>query len=346
MPPTTHGGTLRERRLQCGLTQTELAARAVVSRQLIAAVEAGRNAPAVDAALRLASALATTVEELFSAPAPPVVAALGGRLRNRAALRLGRVGDQLVAAELADHGIAGAAWAKPDAASEHGSLRLFPGANPAGTVIAGCDPAFGVAERMLEGLGPRSLLAISAPTDSALGALERGRVHAAVVHGPAHALPDAPVAVKRWHIARWRVGLAVARGVPGQSLEAVLGSDIPVAHREPAAASQQAFERARLGIGTLTPPKGPTATGHLEAARIAATLGGAGVTNEPAAWAFGLRFIALEDHVVELWAAERWHDHPGISALADLLNTTAFTERLEYYGGYDLANCGGSVDVC
>jgi DNA-binding XRE family transcriptional regulator/molybdate-binding protein len=346
MPPTTHGGTLRERRLQCGLTQTELAARAVVSRQLIAAVEAGRNAPAVDAALRLASALATTVEELFSAPAPPVVAALGGRLRNRAALRLGRVGDQLVAAELADHGIAGAAWAKPDAASEHGSLRLFPGANPAGTVIAGCDPAFGVAERMLEGLGPRSLLAISAPTDSALGALERGRVHAAVVHGPAHALPDAPVAVKRWHIARWRVGLAVARGVPGQSLEAVLGSDIPVAHREPAAASQQAFERARLGIGTLRPPKGPTATGHLEAARIAATLGGAGVTNEPAAWAFGLRFIALEDHVVELWAAERWHDHPGISALADLLNTTAFTERLEYYGGYDLANCGGSVDVC
>jgi hypothetical protein len=306
-------------------------------------VEAGRNTPAVDAALRLARALATTVEELFSAPTPHVVAALGGRLRDRAPLRLGRVGDQLIAAELADHGIAGAGWAKPDAVSQHGRLRVFPGANPAGTVIAGCEPAFGVAERMLEGLGPRSLLAISAATDSALRALQRGRVHAAVVHGPAHALPSPPVAVKRWHIARWRVGLAVAPITSGQSLEAVLSTDIPIAQREPAAASQQAFERARHATGTHTPAHGPTATGHLEAARFAAALGGAGVTNEAAARAFDLRFLALEDHIVELWAAERWHDHPGISELADLLNTAAFTERVGHYGGYDLAHCGEPV---
>ena len=45
-------------------------------------------------------------------------------------LRVGRVGDQLVAAELADHGIAGASWAKPDGVLEAGRLRLFSGANP------------------------------------------------------------------------------------------------------------------------------------------------------------------------------------------------------------------------
>jgi DNA-binding XRE family transcriptional regulator/molybdate-binding protein len=342
---TAHRAALRERRLQCGLTQTELAARAGVSRQLVAAVEAGRNMPAIDAALRLAHALGTTVENLFSAPAPAVVAALGGQLRDRVPLRLGRVGDQLVAAELADRGIAGAVWAKPDGVSEHGTLRLFPGANPAGAVIAGCDPAFGVAERMLEGLGPRSLLAISAPTDSALHALQRGRVHAAVVHGLTQALPAPPVPVKRWHIARWRVGLAVAPGLPFRSFEALLASDVPIAQREPGAASQQAFERARLAAGPHTPSKGPTANGHLEAARLAATLGGAGVTNEAAAHAFDLRFLALEDHVVELWAAERWDDHPGISALAELLNTTGFTERVANYGGYDLTHCGEPADT-
>jgi DNA-binding XRE family transcriptional regulator len=342
---TTREAALRERRVQCGLTQTELAVRAGVSRQLIAAVEAGRNTPAVDAALRLARALASTVEELFSPPAPRVVAALGGRLPDRTAVRLGRVGDQVVAAELADHGVAGAGWAKADAISQRGRLRLFPGANPAGTVIAGCDPAFALAERMLEGLGPRSLFAISAPTDSALRALQRGRVHAAVVHGRAHALPAPPVPVKRWHIARWRVGLAIARDDAGQSLEAVLSSQVPIAQREPAAASQQAFERARLATGTQAPPAGPTASGHLEAARLAATLGGAGVTNEAAARAFGLRFLALEDHVVELWAAERWHDHTGMSAVAELLNTTAFTERVGHYGGYDLAHCGEPVET-
>jgi len=127
---------LRERRLECGITQVELAARAGVSRQLVAAVEAGRNVPAVDAALRLAGALATSVEELFPEDPQEPHAALGGRLRNGAPLRVGRVGDHLVAAELADHGIAGAGWAKPDGVMDAGKLNLFPGAQPAGVVIA------------------------------------------------------------------------------------------------------------------------------------------------------------------------------------------------------------------
>jgi hypothetical protein len=210
-------------------------------------------------------------------------------------------------------------------------------------VIAGCDPALGVAERMLEGLGPRSLLAISAPTDSALGALRRGRVHAAVVHGPKDGLPATPVPVKRWHVARWRVGLGVAPSISSQTIEAVLNTGVPIAQREAAAASQQAFERASLAAGTQNPPAGPMATGHIDAARLAAALGGAGVTNEAAARAFGLRFLALEEHIVELWAAERWHEHPGVSALAELLNTRAFTERVGHYGGYDLTDCGQLV---
>ena len=104
----TTGSRLRERRLECGLTQTELAARAGVSRQLVAAVEAGHNTPAVDAALGLARALATTVEELFADASADVVVGARRSLRDGAPLRVGRVGDQLVAAELADHGIAGA----------------------------------------------------------------------------------------------------------------------------------------------------------------------------------------------------------------------------------------------
>jgi DNA-binding XRE family transcriptional regulator len=103
--------SLRTRRLECGLTQVELAARAGVSRQLVAAVEAGRNVPAVDAALGLARALATTVEALFAEPGAQAVTALGGRLVDGSALRVGQVGNQLVAAELADHGVAGAGWA-------------------------------------------------------------------------------------------------------------------------------------------------------------------------------------------------------------------------------------------
>jgi DNA-binding XRE family transcriptional regulator/molybdate-binding protein len=336
--------SLRDRRLACGLTQAELAARAGVSRQLVAAVEAGRNTPAVDAALGLAQALATTVEELFAEARPDVVAALGGSLRDGAALRVGHVGDQLVAAELADHGIAGAAWAKPDGVLRAGKLRLFPGATPAGTVLAGCDPAFGVAEAMLDGLGPRSLLAISAPTDVALCALERGRVHAAVVHGLPHELREPPMPVVRRHLARWQVGLAVPARLTRHSFEAVLRSDVPIAQREPAAASQQAFERARVAAGIAPIPPGPYATGHIDAARIAAILDGAAVTTEGAAQTFDLPFLALEDHVVEVWVAEPWAEHPGVHALGELLTNSAFTERVAHFGGYDLTHCGERVD--
>jgi DNA-binding XRE family transcriptional regulator len=335
---------VRERRLECGLTQAELAARAGVSRQLVAAVEAGRNVPAVDAALGLARALGTTVEELFAgAQGSEVVSALGARLHEGAGLRLGRVGRALVAAELPDHGVAGAGWAKPDAVVQSGRLRLYPGAMPAGIVLAGCDPAFGLAERMLEGLGPRSLLAISAPTGTALGALQRGTIHAAVVHGRSDRLPAPPTAVARWHVACWQVGLAVAPSLGGNSLEAVLGARPTVVQREPAAASQQAFDRARRAAGIELAPAGPPAAGHLDAARIAAAVSGAGVSTEGAARAFGLRFLALEEHVVEVWVAERWLEHPGVAALAELLRSAAFTERVAHFGGYDLARCGDRI---
>ncbi|MBV9799961.1 MAG: hypothetical protein JO039_18075, partial [Solirubrobacterales bacterium] len=104
------------------------------------------------------------------------------------------------------------------------------------------------------------------------------------------------------------------------------------------------FERARSAAGIERPRRGPRATGHLDAARIAATLGGAAVTTEAAAQAFELGFVALEEHLVEIWVDRRWLEHPGISALGEILASTAFTERVSHFGGYDLTHCGERVD--
>lgn len=334
---------VRELRLQAGLTQAELAARAGVSRQLVAAVEAGQNTPAVDAALGLAHALATTVEDLFADTPSQAVPVLGGRLIEGTLVRIGRVADQLVAAPLPDHGTSGAGWAAPDAIWEPGGVTLFPGADPAGLVVAGCDPALGVAEAMLAGLGSRSLLAISAPTGTALRALKHRRVHAAVVHGPADALPAPPVPVVRWHLARWQVGLGTAAPGTADSLEAILATRAPVVQRDPAAASQQAFQHAIARAGITEPPDGPRAPGHIDAARIAATIHATGVTTEAAATAFDLRFCPLEDHSVEIWLAQQWSDHPAATALVDILSSAAFTQRVAQFGGYDLSDCGVAV---
>ncbi len=336
---------VRERRLGCGLTQAELAARAGVSRQLVAAVEASRHVPAVDAAVGIARALGSTVEELFTPLRAPVTAAIGDQWREGALLRVGRVDPHLVGAEIADHGIVGAVWAKPDAVVEEGKVRLLPGSTPAGFVVAGCDPALGVAEAMLCGLGPLSLLAISSPTGRALRAMKDGRVHAAVVHGRAGHLPKAPVRVARWHLAKWHVGLAVTPNNQKRSLESVLRSKRPFAQRDPDAACQQALERARLALGIEELPSGTRATGHLDAARRAYETGGTGLTIEAGARAFNLGFLPLEEHVVELWVDERWSGHPGLHALCETITATAFTQRVALFGGYDLVHCGERVEA-
>jgi hypothetical protein len=308
---------------------------------LIAAVEAGQNTPAVDAALRLAHALGTSVEALFSMASTNVIPVLDRQLPEGRPLRVGRVGDQLVATELPDHGISGAGWARPDGLLAGGELRLFDGASPAGLVLAGCDPALGVAEALLGGLGPRSLLAVPAPTGTALRALAAGTIHGAVVHGPAGELPAAPVPVLKLHLARWLVGIGSA-SAPG-NLEALLAAGVTVVQRDPAASSQQAFERAVLRSGLEATPPGRLAAGHIDAARTAALLDCAAVTTEAAAHAFSLPFLGLEHHTVEIWVAGRWANHPAVEAVGDLLRSAAFTDRVGQFGGYELAGCGSAV---
>ncbi len=330
---------LREHRLASGLTQAELATLAGVSRQLVAAVEAGHHAPSVEAAIGLARVLSTTVESLFAPATGPAVEPVAGAIADGIPLRVGRVGDRMVAAELADHGTAGASWASADGLLENGVLCLHPGASPAGLVVAGCDPALGVAEAMLQGLGPRRLLAVSAATGTALRALERGRVHAAVVHGRPGELPQPPVPVARWQLAHWQVGLGVARSLGRLSLESLLNGDVAVVQREPAAASQQALGRAATQAG-LDLPKGPRARGHIEAARLAATVCAAAVTTESAARAFDLRFRPLEHHTVEVWLARDWVQHPAAESFGELLRDPAFIERVARLAGYDLEDCG------
>lgn len=335
----SEGSRLRARRRECGLTQAELAQRAGVSRQLIAAVEAGHNAPAVDAALRIARALVTSAEDLFAPTGQVVTPAIGDRLPDGATVRIGRVGGHLVAAELPDHGTSAGSWGTPDGVLQSGALRLFSGANPERFVLAGCDPALGIADAMLAGLGPSSLLALSAATDTALRSLARARVHGAAVHGPADHLPDAPVPVIRLHLASWQVGLATSPNVLFHTLEDLLDQSVAVVQRDPAAASQQALTRAITQLDCTIPP-GPRAAGHIDAARQATIRRCAAITTEAAARAFDLQFIPLEHHTVEIWIAEEWSHHPGVQTLGNLLTSSAFTDRLAAFGGYDLAETG------
>jgi DNA-binding XRE family transcriptional regulator len=334
--------SLREARLASGLNQMQLAEATGVSRQTIGAVEAGRHRPNVDAALAIATAVGLSVEELFGPSANEAVAVLGPQAGDRAPVLAARVGDRLVHAAV--HGAAPAeSWPLANAVMEDGRPRPLPGADLDGFVVVGCDPALGLAARLLPASGPRRLVTVAGSTASALEALEAGRAHAALVHGPAGGLPRPPLDVVRLPVAAWRVGLASRAGRRAMGVSELCRPPSRVVQREPGAGSQQAFRRAALREGA-EPPRGPVAAGHLDVARRVAAGARAGVTMEPAALAYRLHFAALEEHIVELWIDARWREHPAVDSLHEVLASAAFRSRIGLVGGYDLAGSGTRED--
>jgi len=339
------GERLRAARARGGLSQAELARRARVSRGTVSAIEHGRHIPAVDAALRLASVLGVSAEALFGARDPMTpVAALDESLADGMLVRACRVGEQVVVTPVTG-GNDPAGWGAVDGVIDGRALRLFAEGSTGGALVLGCDPALAVVDELSARRGGERVVGVSATSGQALRALRAGRCHAALVHARSDELPSPPVRVARWHLARWRVGIAVHRSLGSPSLESMLAGETPMIRRHATAASDQAVVRAARRLGLTDAPPGPKASGHLDAAQRAAWMRAAAVTFEPAAGEHDLGFEALETHVVQLWVAEPWRAHPAITTLLDIVASRAFCERVGAHDGYDLHGSASAIAV-
>jgi len=192
---------LRKRRLDCGSRRPELAARAGVSRQL------ARQSRRVERAGggRRAGARPGTLDDrrrqLYARAPAGVVAALGGpsaQWHHHCAV--GRVGEQWSLRSMGRSRRRGGELGQSLTACSRPAAALFPGASPAGW-CAGCDPALGVAEALLDGLAREACSALSTTTATALGALERESVHAGWVPAARRSCPSRRSPVVRWHLA-------------------------------------------------------------------------------------------------------------------------------------------------
>lgn len=333
---------IAEMRTAAGMTQAELAAAAGLPRATVGAVESGRHSPAVETALALAAALGTTVEGLFVPGSKTAIPTFGRRVPEGTPVSVVRVGELLSYAPVREGGSAGSFWGRADGVVWRDGVEMFEEGEGAGLAVAGCDPALGLASALLPSSGPRRVVAVPASSAAASDALAAGTVHAAIVHGMQGRLPRARRRVKRVRMARWEVGVAARRGEE-ISLERAAEGLLTVARREPGAASQRAFEEALRRAGGTAATVGPTAGGHIEAARLVAC-GAAdlGVTMRSAAIAFDLSFEPLEGHIVELRFGPAW-DHPGAGALCDVLGSSAWRKRLAALGGYDTSEAGTVV---
>ncbi len=332
---------IRALRDERGWSQSELAARAGVTRQLVSAVESGRHAPNVAAALGLARALGTTVETLFAAADAAVTPILGAPISDGTPVVAATVGDTTVAAPLLHAAVDAESWAVADASVRDGAVSWLPGGAPEGFVVVGCDPLLGLLAGVVGRTTSHRIIPVHGATADAVEALAAGRTHAGLVHGPDGLLPEAPAGIRRWHLARWRVGLAARGHRPPPSPAEIAERRLRIVRRGDRAASSDALARALRSAGGDGQVHGPVGTGHLDVARRVATAGpSAGLTIEPAALAFGLGFTPLEEHTVELWIDERWANLPAAVALLEMASSPGLDRRAALVPGYDVTDAG------
>jgi DNA-binding XRE family transcriptional regulator len=343
---------VREQRLLLGLGQVELAERSGVTRQSIGAIEAGRHAPSVDAALRIAQVLGLSVESLFAPQSNESHRGIGSPAPIGTPVVTAHVGTTPVYAPLRNLLSASESWALADGFVGDCGIETFDGANNGLTfgtnqgarlVVGGCDPLLGLAAAILERRHGPSVIPVHFSTGAAIAALSDGVVHGVVVHGRKGTLPKPPVGVKRWRFASWQVGVASSSSRKElMTIEQMAERRLRTAQREDGAGTQRALQRALSVVGSPALP-GPRVDGHIDAARHVVAGIPAGITMEAAARAFGLEFLPLETHHSELWVATEHLDHHGAVALAALLCDSALVKRAQRIPGYQTNHMGTEV---
>jgi len=359
----------RDARTAIGLSQSELARRAGISRQALGAIEAGLYQPNVDVALKLARELGTSVERLFGAGDDGHVEAHCARhdaLKAGARVTLGRVGGRVIAVSrpTAALRLAPAAGVLERIDRNKATVKTFRSRDEIDStlLIAGCDPAVEVLANWLgRHRPPVDVGVISCSSREALETLFANRVHVAGVHlrdprtGDYNLAPVRQAAgtrrVTMVNFARWELGLATAAGNPMaiRDWSDLARPQIRIVNRERGAGARTVLDEAIGGLGIT----GESITGydrevagHLEVAEAIATGNAdAGVTIRVAADAFGLGFVPLIEERYDLVIMESETDCAGVRAMLDALNSSAFTRELNELCFYDTAETGRVINI-
>ena len=364
-------GALRRKR---GLSAIRLAATVGVSRQTIYAMEAGTYVPNTAVALRLARALETTVEEVFTLPgaapgAPPrsqqaVLLPGSAAPREGQAVQLCQVENRLMAVAPSPvpwfFPIADAVACGKPARQGKTRVRVFQEeADFANRIlVAGCDPGISVLSRHVQSAGNELVLA-HRNSSQALSLLKEGRVHVAGTHlrdessGESNLpqigrqFPKNSVAVIAFAV--WEEGILTARGNPKgvRGIEDFSRQDVSIVNREKGSGSRALLDsrlrRARIesrvvrGYDDLAP-------GHLPAAwQVQSGAADCCLATRAVAQVFGLQFIPLVSERYDLVVWKQHLELPRIQNLFDTLTRSNFRRELEGLGGYDTRTAGQRV---
>jgi molybdate-binding protein/DNA-binding XRE family transcriptional regulator len=315
---------LKQARIARGISQSELARRAEISRQALNAIESGVYQPGVQVALKLARELGESVESLFGAHDAGSLAAAWideRAARSGTQVALARLGGRLVALgqPSVDLRMAAAAGVVETARGRSVTVTALrtPEEIDATLIVAGCDPSVTIlADWLRRHRAPVTIVALTRSSRAALAALMKGRAHVAGVHlrdprsGAYNEFPMLKVGAERRlvriNFARWELGIATAPGNPLKlrSWQDLARPGLRIVNREAGAGARMALDEAIAELGLNPRALAGYARelgGHLEVAgAIAAGEADCGVTIRVAANAYGLGFVALREERYDL----------------------------------------------
>lgn len=368
---------LKSFRIQKGLSQSELAARAGMTRQAVSSIESNLYLPATTVALRLASVLACRVEDLFSlVEAEDIIEGklVGSLLREVAPPSPVRVKVSMVGQRTIVKPVTGLGELLSYAIPADGYVVKGPGRSSGDTVqvklsrdrqaieqeisVAGCDPAIFLAgEHLRRRKDQTTVVGWSMGSMAALRALQQGEVHVAGLHlfdpttGESN-LPFLRRALKRSGyevvtFATWEEGFLVRPGNP-KSIRAAADLAEPavtLVNREEGAGARLLLDQ-RLRAAGIDPAQvrgyGHILPSHFEVARaVAEQQADVGVGIRSAAQLFGLDFVPLQAARYDLVVPKAYlKSHPTLANLFETISTRPFRSEIEALGGYDTRETG------
>ena len=360
-------------RIARGLTQTELARRAGISRQALGAIEAGTYRPGVEIAIRLAREVGATVESLFGESDDGRSTLVDANWlereprrpsRTQARVALARVGGKVVAVPqpAAYLTLAPASGVLQRARGKRADVATFQLADEIDSTVlmAGCDPAVAMlADWLARRRSPVRAVALPCWSRAALEALVKRHAHVAGVHirdqknGEYNLAPIKHALGNRRSIvvnfARWELGLATAPGNPLsiRGFADMDRSDLRIVNREDGSGARSTLDAALVELG-LRPERIPgyqsEVGGHLEvAAAIAAGHADVGVTIRLGADSYGLHFIPYRDEHYDLVIMEQEAESAPIKVILDALNSRRFAREVSQLCAYDTTQMGQVV---
>ena len=365
-------------RTQKGLLQSELATRTGITRQAISSIESNLYLPTTAVALRLASALACRVEDLFSLSQTEdiVEGALIGRLprvedqgSQPIRVKVSTVGKRTIVRPVTGLGeqlsftVPADGYVVETHSGKSGTTVRVKLSRDRQTIeqeisVAGCDPSIFLAGEHLRRHKDRtSVVGWTMGSTAALQALQRGEVHIAGLHllDPTTGESNLPFLRRSLKgsgyevvtFATWEEGFLVRPGNPKSIKTAadLAEPTVTLINREEGSGARLLLDQRLRASGVeLTQVRGydHIVSTHSEVARaVAERRADVGIGIRSAAQLFDLDFVPLQAARYDLVVPKPYlTSHPSLAHLFETIVSGPFRSEIAALGGYDTSETG------